>query len=371
MFNLANKQCLNSWRHPWALATTHLGVGTACMLPLWLPLPRRAPDGAREWRSVRSRPMLSRDDFFTMLPVVALLATGHVTSTLAPAFGTVAFANIIKTAEPLFTCGFSVLIGKRAFTPSVYASLLLVVCGVGLVSCREVCAAAAFAPMCAAPAGHKRLSPAQLLAPREFHPQVNFSSFSLVAGMLSNAAFALYSIGAKRLLATRDARSTYAILTALSCLTLAPVALVAEWSEFGASKLAAANLTPAYTGWRLAALLSFTGLVQYLSNEVAFCTLSMIHPITYALANTVKRSIVVIASLIFFQQSLPPAAAAGAALALLGALGYSVAIDRTRRNMDLAAARLSGIEDRGMQSIHNGAALVARIGASAAVRASR
>ena len=29
VFNLANKQCLNSWNHPWALATTHLAVGTA------------------------------------------------------------------------------------------------------------------------------------------------------------------------------------------------------------------------------------------------------------------------------------------------------------------------------------------------------
>ena len=149
--------------------------------------------------------------------------------------------------------------------------------------------------------------------------------------MLSNAAFALYSIGAKGLLHTRDARTTYAILTALSCLVLTPIACVMEWSGLGASRLAAANLQPAHTGWRLVALLTFTGLVQYLSNEVAFCTLSMIHPITYALANTFKRSIVVVASLIFFRQSLPPAGAAGAAMALLGALGYSIAIDRERR----------------------------------------
>ena len=106
VFNLANKQCLNSWNHPWALATTHLAVGTTCMLPLWLPLPRRDSNGGRgvEWRSVRQRPSLTRSELMTMLPVVCLLATGHVTSTLAPAYGTVAFSNIIKTAEPLFTC---------------------------------------------------------------------------------------------------------------------------------------------------------------------------------------------------------------------------------------------------------------------------
>ena len=112
---------------------------------------------------------------------------------------------------------------------------------------------------------------------------------------------------------------------------LLPVSLIAEWGGLGASRLAAANLQPAYKGWNLASLLIFTGLVQYLSNEVAFCTLSMIHPVTYALANTFKRSIVVVASLIFFQQNLPPAGAAGAAMALVGALGYSIATDRARR----------------------------------------
>ena len=274
------------------------------MLPLWLPLPRlRTSDWSVRWASVRERPSLSRADLKQMLPVVALLATGHVTSTLAPAFGTVAFSNIIKTAEPIFTCVFSVLLYRRAFPPSVYASLVLVVLGVGLVSTRDI----------------------------------NFSSFSLAAGMISNAAFALYSIGAKRLLATRDARSTYAILTALSCLMLTPVSLFAEGARLGASRLAAANLQPRFTGWNLAALLAFTGLVQYLSNEVAFCTLSMIHPVTYALANTFKRSIVVVVSLFFFGQRLPPLGALGAVLALCGALSYSLSIHRERRRAERAS----------------------------------
>ena len=277
------------------------------MLPLWLPLPRLNMDWSVRWASVRQRPSLSRADLMQMLPVVALLAIGHVTSTLAPAYGTVAFSNIIKTAEPIFTCVFSALMYERAFPLRVYANLLLVILGVGLVSTREL----------------------------------NFSSFSLAAGMLSNAAFALYSIGAKGLLARLDVRSTYAILTALSCLMLTPVSLVAEASGIGASRLAAANLQPRFTGWSLAGLLAVTGLVQYLSNEVAFCTLSMIHPVTYALANTIKRSIVVVASLMFFRQSLPPLGAAGAALALVGALGYSIAIHRERLRAEHFAAHVS------------------------------
>ena len=34
--------------------------------------------------------------------ILGVFVVGHVTSTLAPAYGTVAFSNIVKTAEPLF-----------------------------------------------------------------------------------------------------------------------------------------------------------------------------------------------------------------------------------------------------------------------------
>ena len=47
-----------------------------------------------------------------------------------------------------------------------------------------------------------------------------------------------------------------------------------EWSGAGASRMAAANLAPALTGGRLAMMLIATGLLQYLSNEIAFCALT-------------------------------------------------------------------------------------------------
>jgi hypothetical protein len=110
VFGLCNKQCLNSWPHPWALACSHLAIGTMCMLPLYIPLPRRSPSGAREWVPTRQVPRLTKAERHTLLPVAALLSVGHVTSTLAPAYGTVAFSNIVKTAEPLFTCACSMVL---------------------------------------------------------------------------------------------------------------------------------------------------------------------------------------------------------------------------------------------------------------------
>lgn len=299
VFNLANKQCLNSWPHPWALACMHLAVGSVCMLPLYVPLPRgRLPSGEpRPWTPTREWPRLGKAEWATLLPVMGLLSVGHVTSTLAPAFGTVAFSNIVKTAEPLFTCVCSMLLFRRTYTWKVYAALLMVVAGVALVSCRDV----------------------------------NFSSFSLGAGMISNAAFALYSIRAKQAMQAHPTvlgpRTAYALLTMGSCVALAPLAIVMEGCRVGASRLASASGKAAaarLAGWRLCGLLVFTGVVQYLSNEIAFCTLSMIHPVTYAVANTLKRSIVVASSLIFFKQRLPPSGYAGACMAIVGAFLYSL-----------------------------------------------
>lgn len=83
---------------------------------------------------------------------------------------------------------------------------------------------------------------------------LNFSSFSLGAGMVSNAAFALYSIRAKRAMErspTLSPRATYALLTICSCLLLAPISLFVEWSGAGSSRLAAANLVPTFVGGAL------------------------------------------------------------------------------------------------------------------------
>jgi len=67
----------------------------------------------------------------------------------------------------------------------------------------------------------------------------------------------------------------------------------------------------------------------------------MIHPVTYALANTFKRSVVVGVSLLVFKQRLTTQAGIGAALALVGALSYSLAITQQQVASDRAAIAAS------------------------------
>jgi solute carrier family 35 protein E1 len=155
---------------------------------------------------------------------------------------------------------------------------------------------------------------------------VDFSMYTLVAGTISNAAYAMYSIRAKHTLEALgrlSPRAMYALLTFGGCITLAPFALLFELTGTGASQMAASS-GKRLSGWPLAGLLIFTGLMQYLSNEIAFCTLSVIHPVTYAVTNTLKRSIVVAVSLLVFGNRLPPLGMMGAAIAIAGAFAYSL-----------------------------------------------
>lgn len=154
--------------------------------------------------------------------------------------------------------------------------------------------------------------------------------YTLVAGTISNAAYAMYSIRAKHTLEALghlSPRAMYALLTFGGCITLAPFALIFELTGTGASRMARAT-GKRLSGWPLAGLLIFTGLTQYLSNEIAFCTLSVIHPVTYAVTNTLKRSIVVAVSLLVFGSSLPPLGLLGAGMAITGAFAYSLSMLR-------------------------------------------
>jgi solute carrier family 35 protein E1 len=218
---------------------------------------------------------------------------------VAPAYGTVAFSNIIKTAEPLFTCALSVLLYRRSFPLATYASLLAIVAGVSLFSANDL----------------------------------DFHYFSLIAGMVSNAGYAMYSIRAKaalQRLPQLSPRELFAIITLGGCAVLSPIALIFELCGAGATGVVK-DPSNAIRGWKLVRLLGFTGFIQYLSNEIAFCTLPLIHPVTYAVANTMKRSLVVAVSLLFFGRSLPLRGMAGALLALSGALAYSMSMQNWRR----------------------------------------
>ena len=67
--------------------------------------------------------------------------------------------------------------------------------------------------------------------------------------------------------------------------------------------------------------------------------LNNVHPVTHAVANTIKRVVILLACVIFFQTPMTPLCTAGSAIAILGGYLYSLAKGREKAAAKAAAAK--------------------------------
>jgi len=284
------------WKFPCVFSAVQLLVGALWIGVLWMPLPTFGLS-ERSFASMRAPPKLSLGDLKKGSVVAFWLAAGHVLAPVSPAYGPVAFTNVVKTLEPLFTCLFSFVLLGQLFAPPVYLSLLPVIGGVIMASASEVA----------------------------------FSMISLVSGLLSNVCFALRAISAKTMMQKplgerMHAQNLYGVLTMLALAMITPFALIAE----GPTIISGTKDTIKEVGlYPFLKMLLFSGLSHYLYNECAFLALSSVHPVTHAVANTIKRVAVIIISVLWFRNPLTLTGAAGSAIAIGGVFLYSIAKAKT------------------------------------------
>lgn len=67
---------------------------------------------------------------------------------------------------------------------------------------------------------------------------------------------------------------------------------------------------------------------------MAFYCLNAIHPVTHAVANTLKRVFLIAASIIVFGHQLTPVGGAGSVVAIVGVLLYSLAKQKYARTKE-------------------------------------
>ena len=292
VYSVLNKEVLNVWKFPVAWSAVQLLVGSLFVGMLWTPLPTFGM-AEKKFKPLREPPKLTMTEVGTISGVAVWLALGHVMSTVSPAYGTVAFTNVVKTLEPLFTCLFSAIFLKQIFALPVYLSLIPVIFGVALASASEV----------------------------------SFSMISLISGLLSNVCFALRAISAKTLMTkpvgeNMNAQNLYAVLTIIALVAIVPLAVLAEGSQL----VSGTRATLASIGLpRFLSMIALTGISHYTYNECAFLALSSIHPVTHAVANTIKRVAVIVVSVLYFRNPLTLTGAAGSTIAIIGVLLYSLA----------------------------------------------
>ncbi|CAM9301390.1 unnamed protein product, partial [Hapterophycus canaliculatus] len=159
--------------------------------------------------------------------------------------------------------------------------------------------------------------------------EISFSFLAFGAAMTSNASAASRSVLGKLFMAKEkenggvmDAGNLYAVMTMLGCLVLTPAALLIEGPKVAGVWNAA--LRAGHSQRSLLKNVFLSGFFFYLYNEVSFYALNIIHPVTHALGNSLKRVVMIAVSVVVLNHKFTPLGLAGCTTAIGGVMAYSI-----------------------------------------------
>jgi len=282
-YNIGNKLVLTAFPMPWTAATWELFFGFPYVFFLWST-------------GLRKAPKLSMESIKLLAPSGVLLAGTHVGGVISFGLGAISFTHVLKATEPVWSAFISAIFFRDFLPLPVYASLVPIICGVGLASVKEL----------------------------------TFSWMSFIAGTASAVTSAAKAILSKKVLDGKPLgenltpANMFAILSILGFIAITPVSLLIEPPKAAAAAWSAA-LARGYTNAQMIRLLSVSGFLYYIYNEVAFLALAEVAPVTHAVTNTVKRVVIILASIIVFKTTITPLGAIGSGITILGALLYALA----------------------------------------------
>uniref|UniRef100_A0A7S0ZCN0 Sugar phosphate transporter domain-containing protein n=1 Tax=Timspurckia oligopyrenoides TaxID=708627 RepID=A0A7S0ZCN0_9RHOD len=282
VYNISNKKALNALPLAWFVSWIQLVFGLAWIFPLWI-------------FKVRKVPKLSMENIKAILPIAIAHTVGHVATVASLGSVAVSFTHVIKSMEPFFNVIGSAIVLRSVFPTPVYVSLLPIVAGVIVASVSEL----------------------------------SFTWLGFASAMLSNLAFTGRNIFSKLNMdkpkgENMDAVNLFAVIQIISSVILAPFALAVDGLQLKAAWTAATTGAHALTNSQLLSTLFVSGLFFQLYQEVAFLALNSVHPVTHAVANTMKRVVIIITSIFVFQNPVTLANMSGSAIAIAGVLIYSL-----------------------------------------------
>ena len=278
-----NKRALNALPIPYSMATFQLFVGIPYVMLLW-------------GSGLRKAPKLSAANVKTLFPISVLNLGTHLGAVVSLSAGAVSFTHIVKASEPVVSAALSAVLLGTIYTPMVYLTLIPIVGGVALASFKEL----------------------------------SFTWLGFIAAMGSNLSSALRAILAKKTMTKSNVgenmgeANLFAVLTILAFIVCLPISLAIEPPRAIAAAFSSA-LAAGHSQKYLWTCSILSGLFFYLYNEVAFLALGRVMPVTHAVANTVKRVVIVVASVIAFRTPISTLGVVGSSVALTGTLLYSLA----------------------------------------------
>ena len=121
----------------------------------------------------------------------------------------------------------------------------------------------------------------------------------------------------------------YAVMTIMAFAVLLPISLLVETPKAVGSAINAA-VAAGTSKKDLAILSALSGAYYYLYNEVAFLALGRVNPVTHAVGNTIKRVVIIIASVIAFNTPISRLGVIGSSIAITGTLLYLARQEQVR-----------------------------------------
>ncbi|WOG84128.1 hypothetical protein DCAR_0103309 [Daucus carota subsp. sativus] len=276
-FNIYNKQVLKAFPYPATLTALQFGCGTLMVLIMW-------------GFNLHPTPKLKRSQVVPVLTLGLIHTIGNVLTNISLGKVNVSFTHTIKAMEPFFTVMLSFLFLAQRPTLWVVSSLVPIVGGVALASTTDT--------------------------------SFNWIGFS--TAMASNVTNQSRNVLSKMFMIRDkdglDNINLFSLMTIISFALLVPTAILTEGVRF----------TPAYlqqyTGLNLKDLLLkaiFTGICFHSYQQISYMILHKVSAVTHAVANCVKRVVLIVASVIFFRTPVSPVNALGTSLALAGVFMYS------------------------------------------------
>lgn len=341
VYNVSNKIVLNELPLPCTVCAVQLFLGIPMFAPIWL----------------LKRPKMDLVGWWNRYARIALMhGLGNLASIVSFSSGAVSFTHIIKACEPIFAAILSSVLLKTPTPLPVFASLVPIILGVGIASATELSftwlgfasgmasnlfyqirivlaklemgkeasagnsSSVNTLPTVVGDDGSRRFSPVSSPPAISQNGAGSASSDAAVLNISETASGA----GTGATAAPMSPANMFRVLTVLATLQMLPLALLLEGRTIMSAWNNAVN-----SGAPLDYLLTnvvVSGVSYYLYNEVAFWILNLVSPVTHSVGNTIKRVVVIFASILILKTPINAQGILGSAIAILGTLAFSLTV---------------------------------------------